>query len=225
MSSQKLSDYLFYEDDWCKIYCADCLVVMPLMEPGSVDLVLTDPPYGRDSIEKWEILGKISFACLPSGGWCLSYSGQSFMPEILNAISKSGMVYRWMMSLSHSGPHDLRPLGEMLIEIGWKPILIFRKPPFLSKPGSDRFKDTLNGSGRNKKNHPWEQAEGECEKLISQFNGTILDPFLGSGTTCVAAKNLNRKSIGIEINPKYCTIAVKRLRQEVFDFRKEIKNG
>ena len=42
----QLKDYLFYQDDWATIYCGDCLEIMPLMEPESVDLVVTDPPYG-----------------------------------------------------------------------------------------------------------------------------------------------------------------------------------
>ena len=72
--------------------------------------------------------------------------------------------------------------------------------------------------------HPTQKPVRLMRELVGLFSSpgqVVLDPFMGSGTTLVAAKKLGRKAIGIEIEEKYCEIAAKRLSQEVFDFRAE----
>jgi len=73
----------------------------------------------------------------------------------------------------------------------------------------------INSNGKNIIGHQYpfpEELPYRCIKLYSFVNDLILDPFLGSGTTAVVCKKLNRRFIGIEINPDYCAVAEKRLK-------------
>ncbi len=84
---------------------------------------------------------------------------------------------------------------------------------------------TFNGENRRKVNHPAPfpvELPKRCIKLFSYVNDLILDPFVGSGTTLVAASLLNRRAIGVEINAKYCEIAKNRLLKEGLVFQQRL---
>ena len=100
----------------------------------------------------------------------------------------------------------------------YEPFLWLQKPP--SKWRGDTKQKSLWWMKANGTNdfHPTQKPLGVIGKMIqnsSDEGDIIFDPFLGSGTTAVAAKQLGRKFIGIEISEKYCEIARGRLRQEV----------
>jgi DNA modification methylase len=244
---KQLKDYLFYQDDWATIYCGDCLEIMPLMEPESVDLVVTSPPYNIDlDYGTYEDnLPQTEFVNL----------NKIYLLNLLKVMAKNSRMY---IAVREKMLYWFKQLAEEMGFI-YAQILIWCKPNFIG--GTKRISGDWNNmtdfflSFYKGKRTPMKRADEFGINTVNWFvitapqsnfnegrehpaqwpirlgihlidrtpSNIILDPFLGSGTTCVAAKNLNRKSIGIEINPKYCEIAVKRLRQEVFDFRKEKK--
>lgn len=213
-----LKDYLFYQDDWCQIYCGDCLEIMPLME-DKADLCLTDFPYANNTsyeyfVDSPENLKALIDKSLP----------------LIKRLSDRALITCGVSSIYYYPKPDWILCWAIPAAVGsscwgfasWQPILAYGSDPYL-KNGLGRRPDTYFFNLASDENgHPCPKPLSFWKWLLERgsLSGSILDPFLGSGTTCVAAKNLNRKSIGIEINPKYCEIAVKRLRQEVFDFRK-----
>jgi hypothetical protein len=99
------------------------------------------------------------------------------------------------------------------ISSAWKPLLIYGKKFTKFVPWKYDVITARGGYEGPKAYHKWGQDSIQFKVLISRFDivGTILDPFMGSGTTGVACAQLGRKFIGIEIEPKYFDIACKRI--------------
>ena len=98
---------------------------------------------------------------------------------------------------------------------GWKPILVYQNG---FKKNKFEIEDIFNGSGREKRDHDWQQGEDELQYLINNFSNPgdiICDPFAGSGTTLICAKKMNRISIGAEIDKDSFNIAKRRIKDEL----------
>jgi len=206
----------YYERDGIVIYHGDCRDILPTL--GPVDLVLTDPPYGIDyqsarRIErqrKAKIQGDDEFPvwifdelrpALAMLVWCR----WDILPQL--PLPKSLIVW-------DKGNHSM---GDLQHEYGrqWEGCAFYPGPlhAFVSRPV-----DIIRWPRipPDQMVHPNEKpVEVMRQLLVAYPNGLVLDPFMGSGTTLRAAKDLGRRCIGIEIEEKYCEIAVKRLAQEV----------
>lgn len=163
---------------------------------GSIDLVLTDPPYDDKALPLYGDVSQLAARVLRPGGLLLTYAGVYQLPAIYNLMNPH-LQYVWTISLTYGGGTDIfRKYG---IEQGWKAILIYGRAPI--EPWWDHLADVLQGGGEEKSDHEWQQALAEASALVHQLcpeSGTVLDPMMGSGTTCLAAKALGRKYIGIE---------------------------
>jgi DNA modification methylase len=178
---------------------------------NSVDCIITDPPYPIEFIECWSKLSHFAKRVLKENGFCIAYSGQMNLPEVIKRMSEN-LDYYWTFSLSHTGIKQL--INPRNIFCGWKPILIFQNK---FKRNDIIIEDTIIGSGREKDGHEWQQAESELTSLIEHFSNVgdlIIDPFAGHGTTLVAAHKMDRNVKGAEIDEITYNIAKNRINEQ-----------
>lgn len=221
----------YYEEKGITIYCGDCRDILPQID--SVDLVLTDPPYGinggRGGTSKKRGKGNYE-GVFTADDDTPNFIKTVVVPTIKKLIKKSKAV---IVTTGNSNiclypqPNSFgviyEPATSGMQRWGWcdgHPIFYYGISPVQGKEVEPcSFKNTKKDDCNF--NHPCVKPLSLWKKLLlkgSKEFDTVLDPFVGAGTTLRAAKDLNRKAIGIEINEKYCEIAVKRLQQEVFDF-------
>ncbi len=189
------------------------------IEPESVDLILTDPPYERKSLPLWDDLGAYGKRVLKPGGYLAAYSGHLYMKEVLCSLSKY-LSYFWTFDLQLPGSKDL--FDGLMVISEWKPIFIFYKPP-LKKPPHVIY-DVIVSNKREKDLHEWQQSEDGVDKLVEYFSqkgDTVLDPLSGTGTFAKVAYKLGRNAVGIEIDKTTYLNAKKRILSFVQSKQKE----
>jgi len=206
---KKLKDYEYYKDDLATVYCGDNRDIIPLLERKSIDLIVTDPPYPYEFINTFSDLSKFGRRMLKPERNLFCYSGQYHLPEVLSRLSEN-LTYRWTIALLHTRNTYLLSTN---VSNGWKPIILMQNCVG-KKKRFEIFQDTVKSSGVEKEFHEWGQSKGGIKGIILQFSKegeTILDPFLGGGTSCVVSKIYNRKSIGIELDEESCKKASERI--------------
>ena len=172
-----------------------------LKDVSGVSLVLTDPPYPKDSLPLWSDLAEWASTALADDGLLVAYSGQLYLPDVLNRCSEH-LRYWWCGAVAHKGSGNLTPLSHPVRKVinQWKPLVMFYKP---GGCGFERtFHDLVTGVGPEKDHHNWQQPVAEAAAIVEMFtkNGElVVDPFAGSGGFCKAANDLGRTAIGAEI--------------------------
>ena len=168
------------------------------VEPGTVALVLTDPPYPTEYLPLWADLGKFSSSWLVDGGSLVAYCGQSILPDALNMLGDH-LRYWWTLALIHSSGSQMMP-GKN-VSIGWKPLLWFVNN---KRRTQTMLPDRISGSPPRKSLNTgdtgdWAQGVEELESIISALTAPgdlIVDPFAGSGTVGLAALRFGREFRG-----------------------------
>lgn len=212
--SQELEDISDEAKIDYRLFVASMAETEDRIEDGSLDLIITDPPYDRDSVVLFEELAKIASKKLKSGGYLLCMSGQRFLPSILHRMSLH-MRWHWMISVAHGrqeGPGG--KYQQYALRNRWKPVLVF------TNGGRDTdlpyFDDTIMGGEKDKDWHEWGQPLFEFEELVKRFSragARVWDPMCGGGTVPLACLKNNREFIASDIDPA----AVERTRVRLLE--------
>lgn len=196
----------YYEDGSVTIYHGDC---RELLSDVAVDFVVSDPPYGIDYVAGpyWNHAQIHGDATTFDPAHLLSYRGAILFGANHYAHrlppSPGWVVWDKRDRISRSLPGSDAELiwtnvlsqVRVFVEV-WIPHTLRREPTF----------------------HPTQKPSRLMRRLIAEVpEGVICDPYMGSGTTLRAAKDLGRRAVGIEIEERYCEIAAKRCAQEVLD--------
>lgn len=213
---------IYYQDDLVTLYHGDCLEHTEWLD---ADVLVTDPPYGiaweAGSLNDKKEVRQNSEQSIASdesldirnkalGLWGNKY-GIVFGTWKMDRPKNTTNVLIWHKANKQPGvlTHPFYSNHEEIYTLG---------TGFTGKPMQSVI-TTNEHRGMQPRliGHPTPKPIGLMELLVNKTEGVVADPFAGSGATLIAARNLGRKAIGVELEEKYCEIIAKRLSQQAFD--------
>lgn len=174
------------------------------LKDNSIDLIVTDPPYLRENLPVYEGLARLAVQKLKPGGSLVFNYGNHLEIEIHKIFAKYSdkLTFWWRFCVYHEGTHAIR-MHAYGVRVNWKPMMWFVKKGARRLTTYD-INDYILSKKPDKDAHPWAQSSAEaayCVKYLTESeNSLVVDPFLGSGAYGIAAINLGRYFIGIEID-------------------------
>lgn len=212
----------YYQDERVTLYHGDCLEIDAWL---SADVLVTDPPYGtswkqgsnplRNSRPHDGIVN--DFDTSARDRVLVSWGGEK-PAAVFGSFRAPRPSCRVVQTLVRKKPVDAGVVGsttgyrtdtELVFLLGGH----VNRPPLRSSVLESRC-----GVSRYRTAHPHSKPVPILEQLIEWMPGTVADPFAGSGSTLIAARNLGRKAVGVEIDERYCELIAQRLDQMCLDF-------
>lgn len=216
---------VYYQDDFVTLYHGDCLTETAWLD---ADVLVTDPPYGIAYKS-----GQMSNATVAVEDIVANDETLDVRNNMLDiwGTDKPAIVFgSWKVDRPKNVRHRLIWYKQNALP-GMRATPWFNADEeiyilgsgFVGKPEQNVLITTSRQDGAYgevaKYGHPTPKPVGLMERLINKCpDGVIADPFSGSGATLVAARNLGRKAIGVELEEKYCEIIATRLSQQAFNF-------
>ena len=190
----------------CRIEVGD---IRTYVTAEQFDFIITDPPYPKEYLDLYEVLADKAQAWLKPGGLLIAMAGQSYLDEIIHRMSKS-MQYYW--TAAYMLPGQPTPLRQIQVNCSWKPLVMFKK--YGEKYTGKIFGDVFTSDQNEKTDHKWQQSISGMKSIISSVclpGQSIFDPFVGSGTTGLAALEHGCTFAGIDVDVENVAISKARI--------------